>query len=206
MQKQVDKETRNDVMKLPDRVGSVVAIFIVIVVLMFFIWHSTTNSGFFTSGFGIGEAVLFYLVAIWGIVPQFLRAAIGRKNFARPIEAAGTTLTLIALIIFLITFPFDMTHFSDPLPEPLHIIFDWLSADIVKIFMVLGIIGCAIAIPIQMITYLLVKQRLQEQAIAPPPQEIPVAIPPQAPQELQPMQEQQPPQEQQTLPEQKPPQ
>lgn len=149
----IEKSAKSDVLKKSDRFGQVAGIIGVVIVSIFFAYHLALPTGFFTSSFGAIGAFFFFVPAIYGMVPQFIRLYTGRKSLARQFDIFGMTLVLIAVIYFLATFPFDFSHLADPLPRSIEWILSWISDDLVKALMVLGVIGMLVAIPIQTIIW-----------------------------------------------------
>lgn len=136
-----ESEAKKDVMKLSERAGELIGISCILVLLVFFINHQTSSTGFFTSEFGRLEQFLFYGSLSFGIITGIGKIIVGRKNAIRPLEAFGALFSFIALLWLLDVFPFDFTHLTDILPEFLRLITIWISNDITKIFMIIGIIG-----------------------------------------------------------------
>ena len=131
-------------MKLSERAGELVGISCILVLLIFFITHQRSSTGFFTSKFGSLEQFLFYGSLSFGIITSIGKIIAGRKNVIRPFDAFGAFFSGVALVWFLHVFPFNFSHLADILPEILRLITIWISNDIVKMFMILGIIGCLV--------------------------------------------------------------
>lgn len=136
-----ESEARKDVMKLSERAGELVGVFCIVVLLIFFGVHQTSSSGFFTSRFGSLEQFLFYGSPLFGIITSAGKIIAGRRNTIRPLEAFGAIFGFGALLWLLHVFPFDFSHLSDVLPGVLRWIAAWITNDIAKVFMMLGIIG-----------------------------------------------------------------
>jgi hypothetical protein len=136
-----ESEAKKDVMKLSERAGEIIGVLCILILLIFFITHQTSSTGFFTSNFGQLEQFLFYGSLAFGIIPNIGKMIIGRKNVIRPLEAFGAIFSFIALVWLIQVFPFDFTHLTDILPEFLRMITIWISNDIAKIFMIIGIVG-----------------------------------------------------------------
>jgi len=66
-----------------DVFGAVVSMF----VLLFFVENKVKGMGFFTSRFGPAEQALFYGSALVGVVVSLARAAYGRRNAVRSLDA-----------------------------------------------------------------------------------------------------------------------
>ena len=106
----------------------------------FFAYHQVTNTGFFTAQFGSVEMVCLYGPIVLAIAAPIVRALTGRRNPARPLEAASSLLTAITAVWFLIVFPFNFAHFADALPGGFRFVLAWVTGDIAKILLVLQII------------------------------------------------------------------
>ena len=139
--KHAESEAKKDVLKLSERAGEVIGILCILILVSFFIIHQTSSTGFFTSKFGQLEQFLFYGSLAFGIIPNIGKIIVGRKNPIRPLEAFGAFFSFIALVWLLQVFPFDFTYLTDILPDFLRMITAWISNDIAKIFMIIGIVG-----------------------------------------------------------------
>jgi len=159
---QVDKEAKKDEVPSSERIGQIFGVAAGVIVLAFFGIHQTRPTGFFTEDFGTGDALLVYALIVSSMLSPMVRLVFGLKNIARPIDAAGMVFAFVAGLYFLVTFPFDFTHFAEPLPRALEPLLDWISGTFAK--WVLGI--SVVAIPFfSVYTFLLyvgVKKRLSE--------------------------------------------
>ena len=153
-----ESEAKKDGIKLSERVGEVIGIFCILVVLIFFITHQTSSTGFFTSTFGSVEQFLFYGSLSFGIITSVGKIIIGRKNTIRPLDAFGALFSCVALVQLLRVFPFNFVHLADILPEILRLITLWITNDVVKIFMILGIIGCLVSALYTIALYLSIRR------------------------------------------------
>lgn len=165
-QKQAEKEAKRDILKRPDRYGNLVGIVCIIIVLIFFAVHLNSQTGFFTSDFGAVSAFLFFGSTAWGIIPSAIRFVTGRKNPSKLPDIVGSLLVLIAILYFLASFQFDLSHLADPLPGFLKWAVQWITADFVKAVMVLGTIVLIFVIPYQMISNWYLKCELEYLEIA----------------------------------------
>ncbi len=156
--KQAEKENKKNILKKSDRIGQIIGIVGVFVVLIFFGYHLSKPTGFFTSTFGILGAILFFGVNVVGIFPQAVRLLTGRKNPARPFDILNSALFLVVLIYFVATFPFDFSHFAEPLPVSLEFLINWVSNSLASLLMVLGIIGLLIALPYQILLFKAIRE------------------------------------------------
>jgi len=155
--KQAEKEAKREVLKKGERIGQLIGLVGIIIVIIFFAYHLNKPTGFFTSAFGTFDAILFFGVNIFGIVPQIIRFVTNRRTPARPFDIINSVLFLIVLIYFLAKFPFDFSHVAEPLPLSLEFLLSWLSNQIASALMVLGVIGLLIALPIQTTQYYFIK-------------------------------------------------
>ncbi len=137
----VKSEAKKDVMKPSERAGELIGIFCILIFLFFFITHQASSTGFFTLKFGRLEQFLFYGSISFGIIPNVGKIIMGRKNVIRPLEAFEAFFSCVALLWLLSVFPFDFSHLSDFLTEIMRSITIWISNDIAKILMILGVIG-----------------------------------------------------------------
>ena len=157
-----EAQADKDEMSQSDRVGSVIGAFIALLAILFFVTHSSRDTGFFTGDFGQLQALYFYLPQLLMILQNVAQAAVGRKNMLRPLEILSHPVTLVCVISLYLSFPFDFNYFPDVLPESLRFLVSWLSDGLVKFFMVIGIIvtiGLAIYTPI---LYISVREVLQD--------------------------------------------
>lgn len=142
-----------NILTIPDRAGEIAGIFLTLLVVSFFVYHQTTNTGFMTSAFGSIATLLFYGSFVLSIITSIARAAIGRRDKARPFEFASNVFTAIAALWFLSVFPFNFAHLADPLPSFMRFILSWISNGIgwvIILLSALASIGVAISNAIRM--------------------------------------------------------
>ncbi len=121
------------------------------------------STGFYTSKFGIPETFLLYLSITFGIVTTTARWLFSRKNLARFFDIFGSALFTIALAWLFVIFPFNFTHFADVLPNFLRFLLQWISNDIARILMALGLIVSPIMAIYNAILYVFVRRELSKQ-------------------------------------------
>jgi hypothetical protein len=136
---------RKDILTLPQRFGEIVSTCAILLILAFYLYHQIANTGFFTSKFGAWEMFAFYGSILLSLLPSLARAWLGRRNPVRLLDAFCNTYCTIALIFLFVVFPFNFQHFADALPPATRFLFAWLSNDIARIAMVLGIFGTGIS-------------------------------------------------------------
>lgn len=178
--RQAEKEIKKDLLKTSDRIGQVIGLVGCLIVIIFFGYHLSKPTGFFTSAFGTLGAVLFFGINVIGIFPQIVRLVKGRKTPARPFDILNSALFLVAFIYFVATFPFDFSHFADPLPASLEFLINWISNGLASALMVLGIIGLLFALPYQILLYKAIRE-LPPEAKEQPPVDAQSAVPEKAP-------------------------
>ena len=167
-EKQAEKEAKNDTLKKFDRLGQVLGIVGVVICIIFFGYHLTKPTGFFTPAFGTFDAALFFGINLFGIIPQIIRLVMNRKIPARPFDIINSMLLFVAMIYFVAKFPFDFSHFADPLPMSLESLLSWVSNGLVSALMVLGIIGMLFALPYQTLLYMTIRELPPEAKEQPP--------------------------------------
>jgi len=123
------------------RAGEVFGAVISLLVLLFFVENQVKGTGFFTSRFGPAEQALFYGSALVGVAVSLARAAYGRRNAVRPLDALYGALLVVTALTLLRVFPFDFAHFPDLLPKAVRFAFHWLSNPVGAIGLVLVAIG-----------------------------------------------------------------
>jgi hypothetical protein len=153
-------EAEKDTLPYSERGGNVVAIGLILLVTLYFVLHQLWATGFFTSQFGSAEMILFYALLLYGLVPAGVRMLIGRKNLARLFDVFQSILFTITLAWLYIVFPFDFTHFANVLPEVLRFLVQWISNDIARVLMILGLIAAPIMAIYTTIFYVLVRREL----------------------------------------------
>lgn len=140
----IDKDTLSS----PARAAEVFFVVCMLLLLAFFVYHQSTNTGFFTEKFGPLEMLCLYGPLLFGISAPAIRAWIGRRNPARPFEAA-TSLFLAAGSLWLATvFPFNFAHLADALPGAVRSLLAWVTDDMGRAVLILQvIIGPISALP-----------------------------------------------------------
>jgi len=160
--RRAEAEAKKDTMPYSDRVGNVVMVVVIILVTLYFVAHQMWSTGFFTSEFGSLEMFLFYGVLIYQIFPTALKALFGRRNLARLFEMTGSILGTVALAWLFVVFPFEFAYFADVLPSFLRFLVQWISNDIVRVLMVLGIIAAPVMAIYLAILYVFVQRELSK--------------------------------------------
>jgi len=165
--RRAEAEAKRDAIPYSERVGNVVAVVAIILVILYFVAHQIWSTGFFTSKFDTLEMFLFYGSLMFGIVTPALRALFGRKNLARLFEIFGSVLFTVVLAWLFVVFPFDFAYFADVLPSFLRFLLQWISNDIARVLMVLGIIAAPVMAIYTAILYVFVRKELSKPALKP---------------------------------------
>jgi hypothetical protein len=154
------KEAEKDRLKDSERAAQLVGWFFTALAAWFLLAHWTEDTGFYTTEFGQLDAVVLVGPLLFGIMPPLVRTLRGRKNLARPWDIIGSILFVLSSAYFLCAFPFDMAFFAVPLPDSLRFLIDWVTEDIAKVVLVIGIVGGIAGIAWTSLTYFKVKEIL----------------------------------------------
>ncbi len=132
-------------------VGVAIVVFSVLMILHFAA-HQTRSTGFFTEKFGTMEAIMLYGVWVFWIISAGLEGVLGQRLYSRIFDAfGGLILSGLGIVWLLVVFPFDLAYFADVLPDSLKFLVQWISNDIARVLLVLGVIvhwGAAAYTPI----------------------------------------------------------
>jgi len=153
-----ESEAKKDAIPYSERVGNIVGIVVGFLIVLYFVAHQMWSTGFFTSKFETSEMLLFYGSLMYGIVSTALKGLFGRKNLARLFDAFGLILVAIAITWLFVVFPFDFAYLADVLPSFLRFLVQWISNDIARVLMVLGIIVTLVMAIYTAILYVFVRR------------------------------------------------
>lgn len=170
---QVEKESKKDVLPRQERNGQPLVIAGTVVVIMFVAAHQLIPTGFFTDGFGALASFLMYGMLMLGAIPAIVRFQTGRRNPGRLVESGGLVFSIVAEVYFLVKFPFDFSHFADPLPNALEFLIDWVSGTLAKILLTFAIVVSVIMCIYGLVMYFAVRERLATVTGATEPPEVP---------------------------------
>ncbi len=131
--------------------------------MLFFAVHQTQSTGFFTSSFGTAEMFLLYISLAVGIITTAIRALFGRKNLARLFDVFGVCFFTFTLAWLYIVFPFNFAHFADVLPDFLKFLLQWVTNDIARTLMIIGIVVAPAMAIYNALMYVLVRRELSKQ-------------------------------------------
>jgi hypothetical protein len=145
---------QKEVLDFPGRLRQLGSVVFALLFLAFYVYNQVTNTGFFTSEFGGLEMFAFYGSILLSLLPAIARAAIGRRNPIRPLEAFCNLFFAFASLFLLFVFPFNFAHFPDALPEAIRFLFWWLTNDVGKVLFVLAFVGGLISACVNIVRYL----------------------------------------------------
>ena len=135
-----------------ERVVGVAIVVVSVLMVLYFVAHQTGSTDFFTTKFGAIEIIMFYGSLIFWIVTAGLEGVLGQRLLSRLFDTfGGIIFAAVATTWLLVVFPFEFTYFADVLPDFLRFLVQWISNDIARVVMVLGIIlylGAAVYAPI----------------------------------------------------------
>jgi hypothetical protein len=113
---------------------------LMLLLLVFFVYHQWTRSGFFTSSFGYAEMVALYFPILFSMLAPIVRAIQGRDEIARQVDVVSDICLVLGSLWLLIRFPFDFAHLADVLPSAIQFALAWLNDSIGRIILILQII------------------------------------------------------------------
>ena len=160
--RRAEAEAKKDIIPYSERVGNIVGVVVGLLIVLYFVAHQTGSTGFFTSKFDTSEMLLFYGSLMYGIVSSVLKGLFGRKNLARLFDVFQAILIAVAIAWLFVVFPFDFAYLADVLPDFLRFLLQWISNDIARVLMVLGIIAAPIMAIYTAIFYVLVRRELSK--------------------------------------------
>jgi hypothetical protein len=123
-----------------ERVTAIAIVVFGVLMVLYFVAHQMWSTGFFTATFGTLEMLLLYGTLIcWTISSALL--LIDRKHLSRDLDSfGGLIFATVANTWLFMVFPFELAYFADALPDFLRFLVQWISNDIARVLMVLGII------------------------------------------------------------------
>jgi len=163
--RRAEAEAKKDIIAYSERVGNIAGVVVGFLIVLYFVAHQMWSTGFFTSKFETLEMLLFYGSLMFGVVSTALRGLFGRKNLARLFDVFGLILVTVAIAWLFVVFPFDFAYFADVLPSFLRFLLQWISNDIARVLMVLGIIATVVMAIYTAILYVFVRRELSKPAL-----------------------------------------
>lgn len=150
---QAKKESLRDALPTGERIGQGVGIVINVLVIAFFVVHQTRPTHFFTDEFRTFQMVVFYVVLVLGIVPMLVRLITNRRNDGRLWEAVNMALFAAGGLYLLVLWPFDFSHFAEPLPRALEPALEWITDSIARWVIGIGVAASAFFAPYTFLLY-----------------------------------------------------
>ena len=141
--KTVVEKTDKEVLTTAQRWGEVsISVVPMLLLFGFFADHQVAHiTGLLHSRIrSVGEMFCLYGPILVSLAAPGVRAVSGRRNPARPFDAATYVFLAIAALWFLMVFPFNFSYLADALPGALHFVLSWITNDIGKVFLILQVI------------------------------------------------------------------
>jgi hypothetical protein len=139
------KEAENDI-PFNDRVTGIVFMIISVLIMLYFVAHQLWDTGFFTSNLTTLEVFFLYGSLIFWIITCSLDGIFSKRFLSRLLDTfGGVIFVTISLVWLLIVFPFEFAYFANVLPNFLRFLAQWISNDIARVIMIVGIIVLVIA-------------------------------------------------------------
>ena len=158
-----EAEAKKDILSFSKRVGEGVgAGILVILFYVFYVVPQTSSTGFFTSKFGPVETFLVWVPTLLAVVTTVAKVVVGRKNMLRPFETFQMGLGAVGGVWLFVVFPFDFSHLADVLPDFLRFLLLWISNDVAKVLMAIGIIAFSAAAVYTATLYVFVRRELSK--------------------------------------------
>jgi hypothetical protein len=134
-------------------VGVAIVVFSVLAML-YFAGHQVAATGFFTTAFGVLEMIMLYgNLTAWAIT-GFLEGVLGQRLLSRLFDVFGGIIFIsISLAWLAVVFPFDFGYFAEVLPVFLRFLVLWISNDIARGLMVIGVVVLVFAAVYSPIAY-----------------------------------------------------
>ena len=143
-----------------ERVTGIVIVVLSVLAMLYFAAHQTGSTGFFTATFGAIEMIMLYGNLIAWLITGALEGIFGQRLLSRIFDVFGGIIFIaISLAWLLVVFPFEFTYFADVLPDFLRFLVQWISNDIARIILAIGIILLSIAAVYSPIAYKFVSMK-----------------------------------------------
>lgn len=123
-----------------ERVTSIAITVFSVLMVVVFVAHQRRSTGFFTEEFGTVETLMLYGVCVFWIISAGLEGVLGRRLLSRIVDAfGGVILSGVGIVWLLVVFPFEFDFFAEVLPESFRFLAQWISNDVARLLMGLGI-------------------------------------------------------------------
>ena len=112
-----------------------------ILIILYFATHQMQSTGFLTESFGTLEMFFLYGYSVFWIISAGLEGVLGLRLLSRLFDVfGGVIFGGICIIWLLAVFPFEFAYFADILPNSIKFLLQWISNDIARVIMMVGII------------------------------------------------------------------
>ena len=129
-----------------DRFTGIVIAAISSLLIFIFVAHQVGSTGFFTINFNILEMVLLYGSLVAWIITGSLDGILGQRFLSRVFDVFGGIIFItISLTWLLVVFPFEFAFFADVFPEFLRFFVQFISNEIARGTMLIGVVLLCIA-------------------------------------------------------------
>ncbi len=137
-----------------ERVVGIAIVVVSILMMLYCVAHQMWSTGFFTAAFGTLEMIMLYGNLIAWAITGALEGVLGQRLLSRLFDVFGGIIFItISFAWLLVVFPFELTYFADVLPNFLRFLVQWISNDIARVVMVIGIILLVVAAVYSPIAY-----------------------------------------------------
>jgi hypothetical protein len=147
------EQASRDRMKVSERFGEFIGVFVSLLVLYYFYDSQILATGFFTPAFGQTEQLAFFGPMVLGMIVGAFRGAYGWKNAVRPLQALQGFVIAVSAFWLLHTFPFEFNHLTALLPSWLQVPFWWISNPVGQILLLLAGIGGLVSMAVNAARY-----------------------------------------------------
>ena len=131
---------------------------LMLLLLAFFACHQWKNTGFFTEKFGWAEMLALYAPILVSLGPPIQRLIQGRRNPARPLEAATDLSLALGSFWLWFHFPFNFARLADPFPAAMRFAFAWITNNIGRLILLLQVVIGILSSVTTMVSYLAVRK------------------------------------------------
>jgi hypothetical protein len=157
--KTIVEKTNEEILTKSQRWAGLTIVGAMLLLCGFFAYHQFANTGFFTAAFGSAEMFSLYGPILLSFAAPVIRALSGRKNSARPFEAATSLFLAMGSLWLFIVFPFNFSHLADILPGVIRIILSWITNDIGRLVLILQVIIGAITALLTILKYFSIRRK-----------------------------------------------
>lgn len=140
-----EEQTEKEILSTWQRWAELLTIPAMLLIFSFFAYHQGAKTGFFTSKFEGLEIVCLYGPMLLSLAAPIIRAVSGRRNPARPLEAATNMFLAIGSLWLLQVFPFNFSHLADALPASLQFVLAWVTNEIGGFVLLLQVVVGALS-------------------------------------------------------------